>query len=120
LSSSSSKIDNNSSEFYDPLDDPIYESLEVASAYFASLGVPRGLCGVAFAHEPGVTARVVFFFDIALLPGTLLCSLFRQFYLAAFLPARLASFFRNCCGGARINPRGEVQLLALRARRAYD
>ncbi len=27
-----------------------------------------------FAHEPGITARVVFYFDLALLPGTLLFS----------------------------------------------
>lgn len=27
-----------------------------------------------FAHEPGITARVVFYFDVALLPGTLLFS----------------------------------------------
>ena len=27
-----------------------------------------------FAHEPGITARVVFYFDFALLPGTLLFS----------------------------------------------
>jgi hypothetical protein len=27
-----------------------------------------------FAHEPGITARVVYYFDLALLPGTLLFS----------------------------------------------
>jgi len=27
-----------------------------------------------FRHEPGITARVVFYFDLALLPGTLLFS----------------------------------------------
>jgi hypothetical protein len=39
-----------------------------------------------FAHEPGITARVVFYFDTALLPGTLLFS---------SLPAILF----NCCLG---------------------
>jgi len=27
-----------------------------------------------FAHEPGITSRVVYYFDVALLPGTLLFS----------------------------------------------
>lgn len=27
-----------------------------------------------FAHEPGITARIVYYFDLALLPGTLLFS----------------------------------------------
>jgi hypothetical protein len=53
-----------------------------------------------FAHEPGITARVVFYFDVALLPETLLFSP---------MPAMLF----NCCLASLI---GVIVWLAVRER----